>query len=278
MRIDLDRDELCADLAVLLSAPDVVAGLAVLASDTAFLSDLLWTARRADRSGWAAAVAEQEALAELRDALERRGARRPQTLAGFRQWLPRRLAKASARPHRGVVSRVLEDPAQLESHRRRLAERHRHSPLNLHLTRAFAGEVTALLLYRAVADAAARAPLDDALRAEFHWALESLLAEEGSRPGVLHEHHSLLATPRAALSAESCEALEYLDMLTRADYEFPACAAVARAASTLASCAEGARPEGGRGPDVPRAGSDVLLEPPGVRPANGRPHVREASH
>ena len=102
MRIDLDRDELCADLAVLLSAPDVVAGLAVLASDTAFLSDLLWTARRADRSGWAAAVAEQRALAELRDALEQRGALRPKNvagfrpLAGFRQWLPGRFAKASS--------------------------------------------------------------------------------------------------------------------------------------------------------------------------------------
>ena len=184
----LDREELCAELAVLFEAPDVRAGLAVLVRDEGFVANLL---------------------------------------VGARQF--------------GLLAELLHDPSVARATRRRLRELYRDSPLNLRLTSAFAREVTAILFLRAIAEAAAVAPMEAGVRERISGPLARVVAEQIRRPGALEEHAKLLAEPRAGLSDETREALEYLEMLSDADYEFPACLAVAEAASALAGYALPAR-------------------------------------
>ncbi len=187
--LHLDREELCAELEILLAESDVRAGLAVVVRESHFVADFV---------------------------------------AGVR----------GARRGVGVVTDLLHDPSVRRANGLRLARRHRSSPLNLHLTTRFGHEVAVILLLRAIADATAVAPIRGPLRARRARLLGSLLAEAKAHPGVLHRHQALLAHRRAGLQAETREALEYLDMLNAADYEFSACLAAVQAASALAACAE----------------------------------------
>ncbi|MGI9592440.1 MAG: hypothetical protein ACR2P8_13800 [Myxococcota bacterium] len=188
MKLQIDREELCADLAVIFEASDVRAGLGVLVRDEGFVANLL---------------------------------------VGARQF--------------GLLAELLHDPSVARSTGSRLRSLYRHSPLNVRLTTAFAREVTAILFLRAIAEAAAVAPMEAGVRERITGPLARVVAEQTRRPGALEEHAELLAKRRAALSEETCEALEYLEMLSEADYEFPACLAVAEAASALAGYAVPAR-------------------------------------
>ncbi len=218
----LDREELCAELEILLAESDVCEGLAVVARQPHFVADFV---------------------------------------AGVR----------GARRGVGIVTDLLHDPSVQRANRLRLARLHRSSPLNLHLTTSFGHEVAAILLLRAVAEATALAPVAAQVREHRTRLLEGLLAGAKGHPGVLHRHQALLAQRRAGLEADAREALEYLEMLGEADYEFSACLAAVQAASTLACFAEArSSTYGPRRPDPARAFFEAAH--PAAASAFSRPH------
>jgi len=109
-----------------------------------------------------------------------------------------------------------------EANRRRLRERGRYSPLNLHLTTTFGYAVMVELVYGAVIDALARSPLGRSLTARAAAGLETILRRDGNGATLLARHDALLAAPRDGLTASAREALRLLERLTALDYEWAA--------------------------------------------------------
>jgi hypothetical protein len=100
-----------------------------------------------------------------------------------------------------------------EANRRRLRERGRYSPLNLHLTTTFALDVGAGLLDGAMVDALGRSPLAPSTRER----VAALLAAS-TDGGQIARHNALLAIDRRALSPAASEAIDLLARLGAADY------------------------------------------------------------
>ena len=113
-----------------------------------------------------------------------------------------------------------------ETNRRRLRERGRYSPLNLHLTTTFGYAVMVELVYGAVMDALARSPLPRPLTERAAAGLGTILRRDGNGPTIVARHNGLLAAPRDGLAASAREALRLLDRLTALDYESAADLAV----------------------------------------------------
>jgi hypothetical protein len=101
-----------------------------------------------------------------------------------------------------------------DANRRRLRERGRYSPLNLHLTTSFAHDVATALLGAAVVDALGRSPLP----APIPERVAALLGRTGTDGGWIARHNALLATDRQSLSPTAVEAIEALGRLTAGDY------------------------------------------------------------
>jgi len=113
-----------------------------------------------------------------------------------------------------------------EANRRRLRERGRYSPLNLHLTTTFGYAVMVEIVYGAVIDALARSPMPRPLAERAAAGLATIRRRDGDGATILARHNALLAAPRDGLAASAREALRLLERLTARDYESAADLAV----------------------------------------------------
>jgi hypothetical protein len=109
-----------------------------------------------------------------------------------------------------------------EANRRRLRERGRYSPLNLHLTTSFGQEMMADVLHGTVGDALARSRLSHTVTEKVTAALARGRGGTAADAGPIAQHNALLATDRRALSPAAVEAVEGLASLTPADYVWTA--------------------------------------------------------
>jgi hypothetical protein len=113
-----------------------------------------------------------------------------------------------------------------EANRRRLRERGRYSPLNLHLTTTFGHAAMVELVYGAVIAALARSPLSRPLTEHAAEGLGTIVRRDGNGATILARHDALLAVPRDGLAASARDALQVLERLTARDYEWAADLAV----------------------------------------------------
>ncbi len=110
-----------------------------------------------------------------------------------------------------------------EANRRRLRERGRYSPLNLHLTTSFGAEMTTGLLYGVVGDALGRSPLSRAVTDRVVAVLAPGSGGGRTDTSLIARHNALLlAADRGFASPAAREAVALLRQLTAADYVWAA--------------------------------------------------------